>query len=50
MVATENKEIFGVFDLVREQQADCLQRLLASIYVIAKEEVVRFRWESSVFE
>lgn len=50
MVSSEDEEIFGVFDLVRQQQADGLEGLLASIYVVTQEEVVRFWWESTVFE
>ena len=34
MVATQNEEIFWVLDLIGEQQADGLQRLLASVYVV----------------
>ena len=50
MIATENEKVLGVFDLVCKKQADSLQRLLASIHVITKEEVVRFRRESSVLK
>lgn len=50
MVTTEDEEVFWVLDLVCEQQTDGLQRLLSSIYVVAKEEVVRLRRETTVFE
>ena len=50
MVATENEEIFRIFDLVRQEKTNGLERLLASIYVVAEEEVVCFWWETAVFE
>ena len=50
MVPTQNEEIFWVLDLVCKQQTYRLQGLFSSIDVIAKEEVVRFWRESSVFE
>ena len=43
VVAAEDKEVFRVLDLVREQEADRLERLLAPVDIIAEEEVVRFR-------
>jgi len=50
MISAEDEEIFGVFDLVGQKQADGFQGLFASIYVIAEEEVVGFWRESSVLE
>lgn len=50
MIAAEDEEIFRVFDLVCKEQADCLQRLLASIDIVAQEEVVCFRGEAAVLE
>lgn len=50
VVTAEDEKVFWVLDLVREQEAYCLERLLASIDVIAKEQVVRFWWEASVLE
>jgi len=50
MVSTEDEEVFRVFDLVRQQQADGLERLLASVDVISKEQVVRFGRETTVLE
>ena len=40
VVAAEDKEVFRVLDLVREQEADRLERLLAPVDIIAEEEVV----------
>ena len=37
MVAAENEEILGVLDLVCQQQADGLERLLASVNVVTKK-------------
>jgi hypothetical protein len=50
VVAAQDKEVLGVFDLVGQEQADGLQGLLASVDVIAQEEVVCLRREATVFE
>ena len=50
MVTTENEEVLRVLDLVCEEQADCLQRLLATIDVVTEEEVVGLGREAAVFE
>lgn len=35
VIASQNKEILRVFDLVGEEQADRFKRLLASVHIIA---------------
>lgn len=35
VVAPQQKEIFWIFDFVRQEKADCFQRLFASVDVIA---------------
>jgi hypothetical protein len=50
VVATENKEVLGILDLVGQEKADGLERLLAAVHVVAKEKIVGFRWETSVLE
>jgi hypothetical protein len=50
VVASEDEEVFGVFDLVREQQADGLERLLSSVDIISEEEVVGLWGERPVLE
>lgn len=50
VVATQDEKVLRILDLVCEQQADCLERLLASIHVVAQEEVVCLWWKSSIFE
>ena len=50
VVTTENEEVLRVLDLVCEEQADCLQRLLATIDVVAEEEVVGLWGEAAIFE
>lgn len=50
VVASQDEEVLGVFDLVCQEQANGLERLLASIDVVAKEEIVGLRWESTVLE
>lgn len=50
MVSSQQKEIFWVFDLVRQQQADGLQGLLASVYIVAEEQVVALWWEAAIFK
>jgi hypothetical protein len=50
VVTAQDEEVLRVLDLVCEQQADCLERLLASVYIIAEEEIVCFWWEAAVLE
>lgn len=50
MVSSEDEEVFGVFDLVREEQADGLEGLFSSIDVVTEEKVVGFWGEPAVFE
>jgi hypothetical protein len=50
MIASQYKEIFGVFDLVCEEETNGFERLFASIDIVTEEEVVGFWWEASVFK
>lgn len=50
VVSPEQEEVFWVFDLIGEQQADGFQRLLPSVHIIPKEQVVGFRREAAIFE
>ena len=50
VVAAQDEEVLWVLDLVREQQADRLERLLAPVYVVAEEEVIGLWWETAVLE
>ena len=50
VVATEDEEVLWVLDLVGEEKADGLKRLLSAVDVVTKEEVVGFWWKSSVLE
>ena len=40
MVSPQQKEVLRVFDLVCQEQADGLQRLLPSVHVVSQEQVV----------
>lgn len=50
MVAPEQEEVLGVFDLVRQQQADGLQRLLPSVHIVAQEQVVGLWGEAAILK
>lgn len=50
MIATQDEKVLWVFDLVGEQQADGLQRLLASVNIVPKEEIVCLWWEATILE
>lgn len=50
VVTSQDEEIFGILDLVGKQKADGLERLLASVYVVAKEEVVGLGREATVLK
>ena len=50
MVAAQDEEVLRVLDLVGQQEADGLERLLATVDVVTKEEVVGLRREATVLE
>lgn len=50
VVTAQDEEVLRVLYLVGEQQADGLERLLATIDVVAEEEVVGLWGESAVLE
>ncbi len=50
MVPPEQEEVFWVFDLVGEQQADGFQRLLPSVYVIPQKQIVGLWREAAILE
>ena len=50
MVASEEEEVFGILDLVAKKKCDCLDRLFSTVDVIAKEQVVSFRRETSILK
>jgi len=50
VVSSEEEEVLGVLDLVGEEEADGLERLLSSVNVISEEEVVGLRRETSILE
>lgn len=50
MVSSQDEEILGVLDLVCQEQANCLERLLAPVDVVSEEEVVGFGRETTVLE
>ena len=50
MVAAEDEEVFGIFDFVREEEADGLETLFPAVDVVTQEEVIGFWWEPAVLE
>lgn len=50
VVAAQDEKVLWILDFVGQQQADCLQRLLAPVDVVAQEQVVRLRRKPSVFK
>lgn len=50
VVPAEDEEVLGVLYLVGEEQAYSLEGLLASVDVVAKEQVVSLRGEAAVLE
>lgn len=50
VVSAQHKEVFGVLDLVCEQQTYCFHRLLAPIHVVTQEEIVGLWWKSTIFK
>jgi hypothetical protein len=50
VVASKYKEVFRVFDLVGQQQANSLERLFSTVHVVAEEEIISFGREPAVLK
>jgi hypothetical protein len=50
VVAAEEEEVLRVLDLVRQEETNSLEALLATVDVVTQEEVVCFGWEAAVLE
>lgn len=50
MVSTQQEEVLWIFDFVREQEADGLEWLLATIDIVAQEQVVWLGRKAAVLE
>lgn len=50
VVAAQDEEVLGVFDLVGEQEADGFERLLATVDVVTQEQIIGLGREATVFE
>ena len=50
MISSQNKEIFGVFNLVGEQQANRLQGLLSPVHIVAEKEVIGLGRKSTILK
>jgi hypothetical protein len=50
VISTKKKKVFGILDFVGKQETDSLKRLFASIDIITKENVIRFRRKATVFK
>lgn len=50
MIAAEDEEVLWVLDLVCQEEADGLERLLTPIDVVTEEKVVCFRREPTILE
>ena len=50
MVPTKEEEVLWVLNLVRQQETNSLQRLLATVHIVPEEQVVGFGGKSSVLK
>ena len=50
VVPTQDEEVFWVFDLVCQKQADGLEGLFATIHIVAEKEVIGLRGKATVLE
>ena len=50
VVPSQHEKILRVLDLVREEQADALQSLRPTVYVVPQKEIVGLGREASVFK
>ena len=50
VVPSEQEKVLRVLDLVGQEQADCLQRLLASVHIVSQEQVVGLGRKATVLK
>ena len=50
VVASQQEEVLWVLNLVSKEEADCLERLLSTVDVVSKEEIVGVGREATVLE
>jgi hypothetical protein len=50
VITAEDEKVLRVFDLIRQQEANGLERLLATVDVIAQEDVVGLGGEAAILE
>ncbi len=50
VVASEEEEVLRILNFIGKQQAHCFKTLLASVHVVAQEQVVSVRREPSILE
>lgn len=50
MVSSQDEKVFRVLDFIRQQQADSLKRLLASVDIVTKEKIIGFGGETTVLK
>jgi hypothetical protein len=50
VVPTENEKVFGILNLVCEEETNSLKRLLPTVNVVPKEEIVAFWRELAIFK
>jgi len=50
VVTAQQEKVLLKFNLVGQQQNNCLERLLATVHIVTKEQVVSFWGISSVFK
>jgi hypothetical protein len=50
VITTQDEKVFGILDLVCEQQTNCFERLLSSIYIVSEKQVVCLWWKSTILE
>ena len=50
MVSTQEEEVLWVLDLVSKEKAYRFERLLASVNIVTKEQVIALRRKSTILE
>mmetsp|Transcript_23933 Transcript_23933/g.47503 ORF Transcript_23933/g.47503 Transcript_23933/m.47503 type:complete len:126 (-) Transcript_23933:355-732(-) len=50
VISSKDKEIFGVFDLIRQKEANGLEGLLPTVHIVPQEDVIGLGGESTIFK
>ncbi len=50
VITPQDEKVFWIFDFVRQQETNRLERLFPTIDVVTEEEIICLRWKATIFK